>query len=384
MKLNIPLPIMFRGRPSRRRLSSDLYIRTMKDYQADINEISTSETLVASQAILSNTNDETVFSELRSYDGGLYRPIPSFIGEISQGKYTDLEGISIEQQIRKYISWKSDALGLSIDGNQKIWPVSALTNVQVFEKLITTVQSYRAEDVANFERIHEVQADKLLMIDGEMWIKTPPPCITVYPKIIYGAEYEIVSQIKFEYYPEHQDLDFGAVRFMLSEYNEALQYADELASLVGRGVQSDTQLQSKPSDDCPVDIRSDIDEDEIFRFALVLASNLVRREVQYKVNNPNTGTQSPSLFSGDDVSTFQSIKNETLKTNILLDERGDLIDMIPDIVRLWTSTRRVSYAGLKGLTNHNLTRWFDYTHDRVNKLIEDRPINIATFSHLKF
>ena len=186
-------------------------------------------------------------------------------------------------------------------------------------------------------------------------------------------------EVFFEYLPDYQDLNFDASRFPIFKFDEALEYAKQL----------EVTLKTKYKDmaDMPVQLTAPIsnlelfdfdqEEDELFKFCFVLASNIVRRSVQHNFHQIHS--DSPPLFEGERFDTFQKIKDELYATNMLLEEKGDLCHMATDIVELWQSLRKPTYDNLG-----RPSKGFKIMHEKVADLIDDQVISIGNSIPMKF
>lgn len=350
MKLDIRYPMMFRSTiTGDRSARKEKFVDVHHIVEADIPEISSSETDIALGTIWEGVSKSrpygALLSPLRSYDGRYFRRLalrPEAFGRCHIGGLNRSSGwIDIGStphegfhpggyDIRSRNAWISQVMGILTQRNDRIWPYvdwhetqrTGITREAItLESIQSRLQDIDAESYDLAKSMMDAQTERLLVIDGDVWIETTMPCVTARP-----------GGLNIEFLPLGVDTRLDHKRFPLSKFEDASDYA--LANHRPRGKDATVDIpviDMGEQDFTPFDF--DEEDEELYRVCFAVASAVTRRSEQQDFHPIYEG-KGP-LFEGQDKERFDTIRPELFASNDILGERGSLHHMLPEIADLW-------------------------------------------------
>ncbi|MCV9964115.1 hypothetical protein OIU34_19725 [Pararhizobium sp. BT-229] len=228
-------------------------------FEAGIPEISRSETNVVFEIEQAHNIHKAMeivphTFQMLEYDGRLYRHLATpewiddetkdaFAHEWTSGFYPFARSISVipnkvlrnpvASALQKQIGWVLQADSTHRDrrehtwphpypGSTKRWGLTDTLNDQLFTNVSTELSEIDGDAVARSTRDFAHQAGKLLVVDGDLWMESPPPAICVH----YTDGFVVIDIAPVHEGPTPQP---STVYFPLDRRGEAERYADVLA-----------------------------------------------------------------------------------------------------------------------------------------------------------
>jgi hypothetical protein len=389
MKLDIRFPMLARCIPTVKKGERFFWGSTI--HSADIAEISLSDTEVWLEPIKFDSNGERwKYPALRTYQGKLYRPLGEQVGlfdrSFSANRWNENVDhvISIPPQasvsrrpasepIRRHFQWIIDLHGADTVNGSKLWPdykrnwqdARNRNDILLSE---TPLEHVYPEDVEIAKNMFKVQASDLLFIDGKPWMATTMPCLTVST---YGDKHSPHGvELKFGFLSNGLP-GRGWMRFPLSAYEEAQDYAVQLLHAWGGIFQEDSAETVFGSVDLSA-VDFDYHAEAAHTMALTLGSNIVRRAIQQDFH-PNHRESGP-LFEGEQIARYERIHDAVMANNDILDQRSELTDLLPELHDEWRRLKRPRYEGL----NMPTAEMTDRLIEKGFEMAENTVINIPT------
>ncbi|MCS4088763.1 hypothetical protein [Rhizobium sp. BK176] len=328
MQISIKLPVMARAFIKGARSESRLLVSQV--HQVDVPSVSAMETEVPIRTVVTNFGGRAYHGmrELRLHDGKLYRylGINAHLGKLDDGGkmlseafgdfglrsadfFASTEGRSdrrdyypLTKPIRGVIEDRLDALSMNgADIRNRTWPklfaVPAWENEAMsLDAAMDHVQEVNRDDLEEAFAMHRAQADRLLMIDNELWYETTPPCIAVETQWRAGGKPSNSAVIvRYRHLPETMDHAITTTYYPISAYREAHEAADEAnrkfrmagVAVLTTGFERDN-LPAFAHGDHPA-FQFDQSEDLVRRTGHALAVTILRNAVQRPDKFANVG-----------------------------------------------------------------------------------------------
>ncbi len=260
MKLTLKFPMHFRAKPRRARGLRDVVVS--HPFAVDVPEISRREANVVFEARQSYdfTKRMTLVPHtfrMLEHDGRLYRRLATasrvetvtkdaFAKDWISANYPFAENISIigeaentnpvAKVLQRQIEWCLEADSKGRDRKENTWPtpyarsskkwgITETLNGKLFQDVASELSEIDGEAVARATRDFEHQAAKLLFVDDELWIASPPPAICVEHSYDKGK----IASINLAILPEGPTSRPATVYFPLDRRDDAERYAHLLA-----------------------------------------------------------------------------------------------------------------------------------------------------------
>jgi hypothetical protein len=432
MKTVVRMPLLVRGQPARNNGLRDIFV--VKEVSWDIPEVSRSETEVAfttrqkwrrfESGMLGPDTQYDIHpcearTELREYDGALYKRIATTEEEIRKLLSTAFPStwagnlhhedneISFDPTTERHgnpmaeggISPVSNAVYRQLDWHRSccryvderdpelVWPISPrprradLTyignntrNNATFEDVLPNISHFDTDQFEACLDLYPQQLSRLLMVEGELWIRTPPPIYRVKPLFETGKTSALIHMCLA---PDIHDTDMTSALFSLSSRDEAIEYARRLAELSAlerqngdhnwggdRGHVYDTHVDFEVSDDLL--IAYDHEAEELRRLSCALAVETRR----FSVRNP--GWLEKRKIAEETVNGCHASFDQVLATNYVTGEYGDASPWLESNLSFFKRTGRKHSIYKFGTVART-----DLMVDRVRDFSENAPIHIG-------
>ncbi|MCS4088443.1 hypothetical protein [Rhizobium sp. BK176] len=384
MKLDIRFPILARCIPTVKK--GERFFWGSHVHTAEIAEISSRETEIGLERITFKSDGRRrKYPELRLHHGRLYRPLGGQEGLFSRSfnvrQYNDdidhvisipphenLSGRPVADPLRRHFQWIIDLHGADTHYGSKLWPdykrnwqeARNRNDILLSE---TPLEHVYPEDFEAARKMIEVQADSLLFIDGQPWMATTMPCITVFTHGDRHSAHGVAMKLGFlsQGLPGN-----GWMRFPLSAYEEALDFANQMLN-AWCGLPGDV-IEVAELDGIDLSaVGFDHNAEAAHTMALTLGSNIVRRAIQQDFH-PNHRESGP-LFEGEQLAKYERIHDAVLANNDILDQRSDLTDLLPELHDEWRRLKRPRYEGLNvptpEMTDRLIEKGFEMAENTV-------------------
>ncbi|MCZ7861235.1 hypothetical protein O9X98_07415 [Agrobacterium salinitolerans] len=353
MKIDIRYPLRFKALPPRCSGRKDVLVSFL--HTATVPEISEREV-----STVFETATETPY-RLVEFGGKLFRRIGNTAEEavketLNQGfqhdeSRNDLRYFTFEngktpqrplsQPLNNHICHRLYLEGDNRNKELEAWPfIPVITgfagrrtsrNSFLFEDLERKLKDIDGEDFAKGRAEHVAEAAKLLVVDGDLWIETPPPAIAV--KVDgYGSTARMVMELT--HLPDWLDGNLDRQYFPLSEHEKALEYAARATKLTASGTEplEDYTFEREIISSDSHLLSFDAENYSCTRTALVLGGDVARwltytEGLAEKVG----GERARSVFLARDMA-------KAIGTDI--SEWPDMTDLIHDVTEAWKLTGR--------------------------------------------
>jgi hypothetical protein len=178
-----------------------------------------------------------------------------------------------------------------------------------------------------------VQAGKLLLVDGEVWLRSRPPCYRVQHLPGYGYGPPGRVEVAMVTAPESYTGDLDVQHFSLADHDLAVQAADGLmARYVGREPVFrcdlvDDRVPFECHDDGLLDY--DHEEEEINRFGYAAAAEIT----SFLKRNPKYADRLDESEIGMVADAFEEVR----QVNHILGEHRDMTRFVPGLAAAWAA-----------------------------------------------
>jgi hypothetical protein len=386
MNLNIRYPMMFKSTIKGDRSSrATKFVDVHHIVSVEIPQVSVRETGIALGTITEGSSPArpagATLPPIRSYGGKFYRKLdlaPDMFDKCYIGALNNSHGhIAIGDvaprkspngwhpggyNIRSRNAWLAQVLGIITKRNDRIWPIihwhdaihvpGSTRDFITLDRVRPQLKDIDAESFAYATSMMNMETDRLLRIGRELWMETAMPCVTVKPE-----------GLNIEFLPRGVDTRLDIKRFPLSKLEDARDY---MSSIRGQRVET-TVVEMGGQDVTPFDF--DEEDEELYRLCFAVASAIARRSEQQDFHPIYEGKG--ALFEGHDRETFDAIREELLASNDILDNRGSLQSMLPEIADLW---KKCDYP----LYNPLLTLKTKRVEEMIERCLDAMPISIQT------
>lgn len=351
MKIGIRYPLRFRARPVRCAGHRDVLCSFL--HSADVPEVSSAET---SQVFMAAT---TKPYRLIEFEGRLFRKV----GRPGEEETDRAIGNAYQRESERNFPWFftfedglrrptptaakaisniiCHRLYLEGDGRKKeeeAWPhlpvidATRLTRSQFrYEDIEPKLSDIDGDDFATGRAEHAAEASKLLVVDGDLWIETPPPAITVH-LAGYGTSGRMVLELA--HLPDWLDSNLDYQYFPLSAHREALAYAEMTTPLTATGTQpfeDHSEEAATQIEDTPL-LSFDHEGYSSKRTTMILAGDVARWI-----------TKNPELHDKIGVSRANSVmlaRDAAHEIGTDISAWPDVSDLVHDVTEAWKLTGR--------------------------------------------
>ncbi|MBY3151365.1 hypothetical protein HFO56_03050 [Rhizobium laguerreae] len=230
------------------------------------------------------------------------------------------------------------------------------------------IQDVVAEDLDLAFAMYESQARKLLIADGEVWMKTRPPAYRV--QFIPGTFRSSPSWIDISMVtaPEGYVGDLLTQHFSLRDADEATETARQLYGNEadwGEGFTKEFSDFRKPYE-CADETLLDYDyqQEEINRFGYTAAVE----SWAYLKRNPEKAER----LNAQQIALIEAAYNDVAQVNHVLGIHQDMTDYVPALEEAWKRLgHRQTLTGLQGIQWHAET-----AAERALRYVENAPISL--------
>jgi hypothetical protein len=362
MKLDVRLPILFRATPTTpatpRASLEERWVQVPYAHSVDIPEISASEADIALDRVVEVGARLNELPTVREYRGRLYR-------EVGGNAYFEdaFANPGIARKGREYMSsptiwtsmwkmgdspvafpvenhhdWKIETLALSVSRNNRMWIQRSgdKNTFPEYREALLALADVNSEDIAENLEMFEHQCSKLIRIGGVLHYESRPPCVTV--EFTSEPSYMARAEVTMDFLSDMPDENMLKYRFPLSDMREAFDFA---ASFIPGAVAEGARMIDLVDISHPL-LAFDRDREDVYRTAFVLASGLVRKEVQagYRVEYRDRDP----LYQGKDAALFGLIEAGLMGSNNVVGRRAPISAMLPEIADLWQRSGRPLYG----------------------------------------
>ncbi|MBY3432599.1 hypothetical protein HFN89_00230 [Rhizobium laguerreae] len=401
MQLSIKFPVMARALVKGARLESRMLVSHV--HKVEVPSVSARETEVPIRTVVSQ-NELGLFHgmrELRMHDGRLYRylDIHTQFGRVTKGaamldeafgdfwmrradyiastdgRFDVMSDVNpLSKPIRMVIEDRLDAMAMNLsDGRNRTWPklvggAPAVENENLtLDAAMDDVQEVNRDDLEEAFAMHRAQADRLLLIDGELWYETTPPCIAVETLWRGGVAKNASVHARYRHLPEAMDHAITTVYYPLSAFAEAKDAAREMrARFRMAGVKMLTEAFEKDNlpafehGDHPA-FQFDQSEDFVQRTGHALAVNILR-----------TSIQRPEKFGDVDSGWLSKLAAAFATFNPLLGRDIDYASRLPALAETFLAVSPYKSSALAMLSYRQLRKGIEYAVEQLDNM----PISV--------
>ena len=353
MKIDIRYPLRFSALPPRCSGRKDVLVSFL--HTASIPEISGREVSTVFEAAT-----ETPY-RLVEFEGKLFRrignPADEAVGELLKSGFQHDEtrnalfcftfenGKSsqrpVAQALNNHICHRLYLEGDNRDKELEAWPfIPVITgfkgrrttrNSFLFEDLERKLKDIDGDEFARGRAEHAAEAAKLLLVDGDLWIETPPPAIAVKVEG-YASTARMVMELT--HLPDWLDGNLDRQYFPLSEHEKALDYAARATKLTATGTEpfEDYTFEREISSQDSHLLSFDAEGYSCTRTALVFGGDVARWLTYTEGLVEKVGEErARSVFLARDMA-------KNIGTDI--SEWPDMTDLVHDVTEAWKLTGR--------------------------------------------
>lgn len=257
MHLDIKFPIM--ARAVRKGSRQECRMLVSHNHSADVREVSARETEVPVRTVVQYNERGIPYAmrELRLHEGRLYRYLGVdvllgnvFGGELlrrafedfgmrtndyiasTEGKFDgECDRGPLSKPIRIILEDRLEAMAMDgADARNRTWPrlyaADTWANEEMYlDRALEQVHSVSADDLEESFAMHRAQADKLLMIDNELWYETGPPCYAVETLWKSNAAQSNVV-IRYRLMPDAMDHAISTIYYPVARLDQAREAAE--------------------------------------------------------------------------------------------------------------------------------------------------------------
>jgi hypothetical protein len=399
MQLDIKFPVMARALIKGARSESRLLVKHV--HKVDVPAVSAGETEVPIRTVLTGGTvaSPVGMRELRLYEGKLYRylGVNAQQGKLGRGRemfseafgdfgmrsadfYASTVGNSnksdhfpLTKPIRTVIEDRLDALAMmGSDTRNRTWPklyaFPARENEELtLDRAMDQVQEVDRDDLEEAFAMNRTQADRLLLIDNELWYETTPPCISVETRWWGGKAATSSVVVRYRHLPESMDHAITNTYFPLAAFHEA-QAAAEAATARFRmsGVSALTthfekdNLPSFGHGDHPA-FQFDQSEDLVRRTGHALAMTILRNAVQR-----------PDKFADIDGQWLSELASAFATFNPLLGRDIDYAARLPSLAQTFLAVSPHKSAALGTLSYKQIRKAVEFAVEQLDNM----PISV--------
>jgi hypothetical protein len=289
------------------------------------------------------------------------------------GKSNKSDYFPLTKPIRTVIEDRLDALAMTgLDARNRTWPklyaFPARENEELtLDRAMEQVQEVNRDDLEEAFAMNRAQADRLLLIDSELWYETTPPCISVETRWWGGKAATSSVVVRYRHLPESMDHAITNTYFPLAAFHEA-QAAAETARRRFRmsGVSALTNHFEKDNlpafnhGDHPA-FHFDQSEDFVRRTGHALAMTILRYAVQR-----------PDKFADIDVEWVSELARAFSTFNPLLGRDIDYAAWLPSLAQTFLAVSPYKSAALASLSYKQIRKAVEFAVEQLDNM----PISI--------
>ena len=397
MRLDIRFPVM--ARMTRKGLRGERRMVVAHVHRQDVPDVSRGETELAVPPVIVTParNRVGVARELRLHEGRLYRYI-GVRGIVQYGSNgsvkTDLlsrafgrEGIAeyvhtsnpdgagyvndspVSNPVLSVFRHRIEAMGMmDTSSRNRLWPrfiswSDGYNGIEENEKYLLSEVSpscltIDGDDLAESFEMHRAQADRLLMIDGELWYETKPPCIEVETFWQSYRPGESDVRVRYRYMPDTMDQNPTALYFTLENADLAMETAEKLRKRF-RMKSVVTDLPRFHSCEDP-SFDFDTTEDLVNRTGQALSMSLLKY-----------AAQRPEKMEGLQAGWLAGISEMFHRDNPVVGRAVDYAQYLPSLVENFLTLSPYKFGGLNRMQNAQIRK----TLPLVLEMMDDMPIS---------
>lgn len=370
MKLTLNLPVLLSARPPGSKTLRDIHLTSRREFE--IREYSRKECVQAySEKPSGNPDAISDTFDLLSVDGKLLRglgPVDSALelhftspfSALLSDHYASL-GINVLFEGRLRLQQQ---LGLR---GRKTWPPPVADgdsrNNTFLEDVIGSFGDIAVAEYGEAVLTGGRVASGLVVIDGELWCETPPPCLAVGIAEWYQGRHYVYRRADFAW--EIPGFHYGATcrRFQIDDLEGSEAYMRELFDMRG-DPKTSTDNPSVPK---VVRHGPAIDLNEAYEHPRRISRDLSHACVTTAFKRPDLA----DTFTDDQHRLLERCKERLLGENYLLGERFDVVDGALDLLEIWRQLGRPKPGDVLQLTPAKLLDQY------LENTLEDAvPVNV--------
>ncbi|MCZ7862826.1 hypothetical protein O9X98_15730 [Agrobacterium salinitolerans] len=398
MRLDIKFPIMARAVPKGSRHECRMLVS--HNHAADVREVSSRETEVPVRTVVQDNARGIPYAmrELRLHEGRLYRHfgLDTILGNIvrggeliaeafgdfgvrtndhiasTEGKFDGKSDVSpLSKPIKIILEDRLEALSMDgADARNRTWPRLYGAGVAQNERLtldeaLEQVHSVNGDDLEEAFSMHRTQADKLLLIDNELWYETGPPCYAVETQWKEKASQSSVV-IRYRLMPDAMDHAISTIYYPVSALDQARAAAETMRRrLRMAGVSPWLGDFAKHHGkfaygDHPA-FSFDPSEDFVNRTGHALAMNILK-----------AATQRPDKFGSVDADWLGELASAFATFNPLLGRDIDYAERLPALAETYLEVSPYKSTGLAALSYKQVRKSIEMAVDHLDNM----PISV--------
>jgi hypothetical protein len=260
MRFDIKFPVM--ARAVRKGTRQECRMMVSHNHAADVREVSARETETPVRTVVQDNARGMPFAmrELRLHEGRLYRFLGvstvrgSIIrgGDILSDAFLDFgsrredyiastEGpfdgkcdlCPLSKPIKNILEDRLEALAMDgADARNRTWPKLSMGDASENDRMsldaaLELVHSANGDDLEEAFAMHRAQAERLLLIDNELWYETGPPCYAVETQW-RGIATQSNVIIRYRLMPDAMDHAISTVYFPVGSLDQARDEAETI------------------------------------------------------------------------------------------------------------------------------------------------------------
>jgi hypothetical protein len=401
MKLSINFPLYIRCHPKSKKDPTRFYGSMTQEIEVESISKREAPAILDGITVTEGLNHMWL-SPLRTFDGKLYRNIGKPTQDMLSRSYSSTPSKRqftlanpclygnpggqnlISREIEEWCLWYGAMNGFNTERNRSEWPdyrqlghPQHLGGFYTFRNGIpfnpSELRDYSAEDLEHFKQMYKSQGERLLMINDELWMETPPPCITAK---VYNVDVRDkrpdethISGCRFDFLTRSHQQDYY-VSFPLDMKAEALEHAQEMSDAIKRKFTPRRFLMSDDEFSDPL-LQFDFRSELLNRMAFVISTNIVRMSEQFKFHPIYQGKELP--WTASDQVMVDQLKQRLIDCNPVLGNPPELGDLYLEIRDLWDRMDRPGFENL-GLP---AGKWRGFAISTADEFAEDLPVSLG-------
>lgn len=414
MKIGLELPIAFRGKPKGCRTVRDIFVA--KTVEANVPEASLAETEVVFEVAARKKNVSGEPFELRRFNGHLYRKISGSVQEAeAAGLFTtpfeetntgrrkketsvhawqceygaDISPVQrfadnrpLARPLMDEMEWIMDRDRPLCDGGRYAWPtpetgraydapIHVHRNGHHYEDVIKGTQDIDWETLARSEQMIAEQTQRLLLLSGEVWMKSRPPAIEVDPDYHFRRHDNL--HIRLVVAPEVYVSKLECAHFSLADIDSAYEYSELQIAHAAREFAKDQRASESALVNSLVPyvchdpdlLDYDWRSEAINRFGYA-ASVECRNHL---IRNPERATK----LSDAEIDAISNAFDETMQVNHVLGQHRDMADFVPLLKSAWKTLQYKQSLAIASTTGGQVAP----TASIIERYLDDAPISVS-------
>ena len=398
MRLDIKFPIM--ARAVRKGTRQDCRMLVSHSHAADVREVFSRETEVPVRTVVQDNARGIPYAmrELRLHEGRLYRylGINTVLGIVTRGGELlgeafgdwgvrsndfiastegDFDGKSdrspLSKPIKTILEDRLEAMAMDgFDARNRTWPRlngagSAVNDATSLESALEQVHSVNGDDLEEAFAMHRAQADKLLLIDNELWYETGPPCYAVETQWKANAALSNVV-IRYRLMPDAADHAISTIYYPVARLDQAQEVAEAMRKRWRMGGVSPwlgdfgKHHTKFAYGDHPA-FSFDPSEDFVNRTCHAIAMNILK-----------AATQRPDKFGSVDADWLAELAEAFAVENPLTGRNIDYAERLPALAETFLQVSPYKSTGLAALSYKQVRKSIEMAVEHLDNL----PISV--------